>query len=1163
MCYLLPRLILLTIASVLLSSAETITVTKSLVGGGVPVGVVTVDGSQSFGVESPTFRASVSPGAHRLVSDLPTGYVVAYSTCVNCTNHPNSSFVNSTTAVVIVPLNGFVDVVWLYSPPPGLIQGARTLSDGSAYTGASISVDSAAAVPSGGSSFSVSAAASLHTVASSTPAGYSVSYSLCTNCTQHPLASFIPGATASVLVPSAGFVDILFIYTVTGATSLSVLSPASNQTLTGIATLSVTGTNLSKVASVEYSIGSNRIAKVLAQSGNPTFLANWNSALASDGASQIETTARDDLDNILFQDFRPVILNNYGNAATAPLPSQLTGSVPVTLNVYDRLRYPAYWQIFFDGEIAPGSSGLLFTDHDGVHTNSRTTVLDTTIYSNGRHEFHFAFHSNNYPSNVTSGAGYDFRGMVTQNVNINNGRALMEILPNYLFVYAPVSTGVQLTCGRAYTNGDRDSCAAPSYSVDSTNSSPGIQVSSTGLVSSLSEGYGDILVSDAGKSATVHVWIRNTPGLPHFQDAGRYGSAYLAGKSLFSVAPFQLSPDILVSNSTALAETKRAGVNTLNKGIYLPNSNISLPFATWKQSFDASFYASAWSWSVANGFRVLGSGDDIARRPGWEAMWMSAWPAARQAVQYAMQTFATSGAGLSLDVVDESSAIWGPNPTPAGLLGTANAPLSATCSGTLCSFTWPSLTDPLDYTFHDFLSLGRTFLIGGTSGLSTPPGRANIITGIAGTQIAFTSPNAFSNGTTFNTGNSPTLDFFWFSGANSCDGNVTCNPSLTNQVLANITSWLRTAPAKVPVSWPPAGAALPYVHKNWVRVGGISDFPSHYWDTNQQRRTYSFGMGVRENQNSMLTAFLGRQTFLDVNRPQFLQQSMTGISYQKFSAAGVSVYSPPVDQLLHVGQTPRAVSSGIIVAAAAGAAGVKLYKFDTTFTQRRDNTGDGTEFESDAGPTTGEVLSWQAMGYAAAALTKPLQEYLLGNPVSSPYLGRNIISGARSSAKGNLLLVVNGWDAARTVPLDFTGFRTGRSILRYRVGEAWLKTSALGDVASDTVTLAAGEAALYLFPNTALASVDTVTFQPDTASVKTILRTNYLYGQNTAAYGAPINCTGGCTVTVDRSVGEAYYSYAVLDATDSVQCRSAPILIPAGTSVPLPVAPQTRGAVCQ
>ncbi len=953
-----------------------------------------------------------------------------------------------------------------------------------------------------------------------------------------------------------------FQYTALDPATITVTSPTPSQTVTGTLTLSVTGGNLAKAASVEYTIGSNRIARVPAQTSNPNFSTTWNSALASDGNSQLEVTVRDYLDNTIYQDFRSIVLNNYGNAASAPLPGVLTGTVPVTLTAYDRTHFPSYWQIFVDGELGPSPYGLLFSDQDAVHQNARSTVIDTTAYPNGKHEFHFAFHSNDYPVTNTSAPGLDFRGMVTQNVTIANTRALAEILPNYLFIYTPVSTGVQLTCSRVFTNGDRDPCAAPTYSVDPLTSSPAIQVSPSGLLISQQEGYGDIIVSEGGRTAVSHVWVRNAPGLPHFQDAGNVGTAYLAGKSLFATAAFQLTPDLLETDAALLAEVKRAGVNTLNKGIFLPNSNVALPFATWKANYDSSSYISNWTWARANGFRVLGSGDDIVRRPGWEGSWIANWPGAAQAVQYAMQRFTQSGAALAVDVVDEASALWGINPTPVGLIGMPRSFQSATCTGPQCSFNW--LSDPADYTIHDPIVPGSSFVLGGTSALATPAGGSSAITSTTGTQVNFTIANGVAGTRTFDATNSPNLEYLWFSGRVPCQGNVMCNPALPNTLLANVSAWLRSAAPAVPISWPPAGAAPVYGQRNWLKPGGVSDYASHYWDSNQQRRTYPFGMGVRENQNSMLTAFLNRQSSVNINRPQLLEQTMAGIDYLKFSPSGNAVFTPPTDRLLHVGAVPRAVVSGIMSSAAVGSAGVKLYKFDTAFADRRDSFGNGAEFESDAGPSTGETLNWQAMGYASATLTKALQEYVLGTPVNSPYLGRNIITGARTSANGNLLIVVNGWDAPRTVLVDLSAYTTGRPVLRYSVFDTGINVQSMGNIVGDTVTLRAGETAAYLLPKVAtVPGVETITFQPDQAGNRTVLRTNYLYSQNTAPYGDAMECTAGCRAIIDRKLGEAFYSYAVLNSSDAVQCRSAALLLPPGATVPLAVNPATRGPFCQ
>ena len=54
--------------------------------------------------------------------------------------------------------------------------------------------------------------------------------------------------------------------------------------------------------------------------------------------------------------------------------------------------------------------------------------------------------------------------------------------------------------------------------------------------------------------------------------------------------------------------------------------------------------------------------------------------------------------------------------------------------------------------------------------------------------------------------------------------------------------------------------------------------------------------------------------------------------------------------------------SGILTAAALGTAGVKIYKYDTSYLARYNDPGDGAEFESDGAPSTGEIFNWQAHG---------------------------------------------------------------------------------------------------------------------------------------------------------------------------------------------------------
>ena len=433
------------------------------------------------------------------------------------------------------------------------------------------------------------------------------------------------------------------------------------QTVTGNLHLAPAG-DLTGVASVEYRLGNYRISK---QTRAP-FTFDWNSAFAVDGASELTIIARDFLDREVSRTPLPVVFQNYGNTAELvnnPLTGNIvSGSVPLTLHAIDSKHYPAYWQIFIDGELA----ALRFTDQGGKNENSLTQTLDTTRYPNGLHEFSFTVHSNDF-NNPNPVDGYiDFRGGVTQMVQIDNGRTYMEPVANLLHVYAAPGDTVPLTCQRLYTNLDSDACLAPQW----TSADPTIAtVDPSGNLSAVATGFTTVTLTEANLTTNVRIWVKTDPGLPHFIGNGQMSTKYVDGQSLFVISPFLLDPNSVRQDAALLAQVNLAGVNTLSRGFYQNVQDIKTTFADWKQGFDA-LIAPDWAWAKANNFHVLPTGDDIARNIGTEGWRTLNWPYGKQAVQYAVQTLAQSGTAVSVDMLDESSGFWGANPVPPGKIGT-------------------------------------------------------------------------------------------------------------------------------------------------------------------------------------------------------------------------------------------------------------------------------------------------------------------------------------------------------------------------------------------------------------------------------------------------------------------------------------------------------------
>jgi hypothetical protein len=882
--------------------------------------------------------------------------------------------------------------------------------------------------------------------------------------------------------------------------------------------LTVAG-DLSNVAWVRYKIGNY----VIAYSAQSPFNVSWNSALAADGNIQIETIAADLLGNTISDTITPIVFSNYGNKAellNGGFPAKISGTATITLHAYDSLHSPAYWTSAIDGE----SLAVIYTDQAAKNDQTRTQTIDTTLYPNGLHEFHFAFHTNDYNNPNPPPGNENFRGMIMQSIDTENGRTFMEVIATYLHVYTPVGGSVALGCSRAYTNGDRDACLAPAWVPSDASVA---SVDGTGKLIGLKEGFTDVTLTEGGKTSLIHVWVKNDPGLPHFTTNGGMSTAYVPGQSTFMVAPYDLGPNYVANDANLLAEVRRAGINTLTTGIYLNPSDLTTTFSDWLSGFNSIILPNL-QFAAANGFRVLGTGDNIARNIGAEAFRTLNWPQGKQAVQYAIQAFSQSGTAISLEMIDEAGFFWGPNPTPPGLLGAANSMQSIDCQGATCTVTWPNLADN---SFHDSISTGLTFSITGNPVLNTPTGTTYTVQNATANSFTFTPAVPVTG--TFTPQSNPATEFEWFARANTCPSGP-CAPPMLNSSLATITSWVKSAATpSIPVSYPPGGIVLTTGQRNWMGQGSLSDYASQYWDTGQQRPTYIFGKGIRESNYWMLNSFYARQPFMQLNRPQYMLIGLSDTAYLKNSPKGTDGYNPPVDQFLNPGVVPRSVGSTMFAAAAAGASGLRLYQFEDIDAYNSEvNSGPGSGIQVGAAPFYGATRLWRAMGYAGALMTKVLQPYLLSTPASSPAMGRNIITGVRKASSGTMLIVVNGWDGSRTLNIDFTPYNSGFGATRYLVNDTWLKTALLPDKPGEAVTLNPGETAVYIFPNSnASTGLDQVAFMPvpSAGNWKMSVTYGYLYQQNVAAFGDTYECTSGCVLPVDRRLGDIYFQYTFLD----------------------------------
>lgn len=326
---------------------------------------------------------------------------------------------------------------------------------------------------------------------------------------------------------------------------------------------------------------------------------------------------------------------------------------------------------------------------------------------------------------------------------------------------------------------------------------------------------------------------------------------------------------------------------------------------------------------------------------------------------------------------------------------------------------------------------------------------------------------------------------------------------------------------------------------------------SHYWDTMQPGATYAWSSGVAERTYWMRNAFYQRQPYARFDRPQMILSSISSFFYTK-QTPNNAYYNPPQDVMIVPGTSAASVSAEMMTAAALGNTGVRLYQFENSSdAASRASSALGRQQQTGTSPFSGDqkaVQIWKAMGYTANALTKTLTPFLLNARLSSPDFGYGLVTAARQGVDGQLLMAINANDWAQTVTLALTPYRTGNSIARYIVGSTAIKTALISDTASDTVTLKAGETVIYLFPTAAATNYLASTSIPAPAlpagAANALLHQGYIYSQDLDNQTAGIDCTPGCTLQLDRSLGDVFYQFFFVDSMGRLLGKSSVTTIP-------------------
>lgn len=902
------------------------------------------------------------------------------------------------------------------------------------------------------------------------------------------------------------------------AAPMKVIAPRANARASGIYRFSVDISNAPTVDRVEYRLGSWRLGIATA----PPYDITWNTGYATDGNYSLEAVAYDATGVVIATARQIFDIQNQGCTLTvnSDLSSPLHGKVNLSLTGVDPLYFPARWAVFLDGIL----QNIEWSDNTGQNKSIKNLTIDTTRMSNGKHELHVEVASDFWSDNRNNKSWHDSRLALHRVISIDNGRHHIAITANLLHVYLKPGQTSSLSCRVLNADASSEPCAAPSYE----SSNPKVAaVDRLGVLHAQNnEGFANISITNGNQKTEVYVWVRKNLGIPHLAGNGALLARYERDVSLFPIAPFGLDvPE--VKNEVIDHEAKRAGVNTLTLGFYLNPRNLKAGISQWISMYDSAI-APQWRWAAQHGYHLYVTGDEIARGIGQEAWWTLNWSYGKTAVQHAMQAVAASGVGIAADIIDEGSMMWGSTPTPPRHAGEPGMFTSINCHENSCAVNWPGNPVKPGRFFA-----GIQFALTGSkqANLNTPPGQMFTATHISDNGFEFV-PGGPVEGV-FSASTDPDLEFLWWAGSAGGCPSSPCNPPVPNTALETIASWLRSANPHVPISWPALGVHPPLVHDAWAgRDSKVSDFFSHYWDTLQPGHTYRWSNGVAERSYWLRRAFYSRQPYVDSNKPQIILDSISSYFYRKRTPG--NHFDPLHDDLLNAPSSPATISAGMMTAGALGAAGLRLYQYDsTTNFARRENAPVGTEEQTGASPVSPEDYShklWRSMAYAANLLSKTMEPFILGTALSSPALGENIVTAARRSERGTLVMAVNGNDWNRKIAVDLARFRNGSAITRYVVGGSGIQATVITDRPSDTVDLSPGASVLYLIPSSkADQFLTSVAISPPVlpaGASRAFVHQAYIYSEDLDAAYQGQECTNGCKIYIDRQLGNSYYQFS-------------------------------------
>ncbi len=231
----------------------------------------------------------------------------------------------------------------------------------------------------------------------------------------------------------------------------------------------------------------------------------------------------------------------------------------------------------------------------------------------------------------------------------------------------------------------------------------------------------------------------------------------------------------------------------------------------------------------------------------------------------------------------------------------------------------------------------------------------------------------------------------------------------------------------------------PNVARYWIGDQGQSlpDYFYAYTQKDQQFAPYSKG------KPKLVLGWIAGQTYIKRNMD--------------------SDWTPGVDELTMPACGPKAVTMNIVASAIEGAAGSRLYGFDTADMKKsRAAAALGKQVAIYSDPFVACVDQWKAMANAFK-FVHIIEPQLFGAPYHAPDLGDGIAVAARDGAQGRVLLALNTREFDEPIRVDLAPYKLTGTVLRYVVDPGGVYGPVTLTGAEDRITLKGGQGLAYVF----------------------------------------------------------------------------------------------------